>query len=186
MSADESVYGPVLAPLIDRAPPMSLGPGSPGGKLDTSALTVDKCFAHATVVDPRMARAAVAGVLLLHDELERSHTISQGIDTPTGSYWHGIMHRREPDYSNAKHWFGNVGEHPIYPALLEAAEEEAQRCGAQPHAAWSGRAWDPFAFIDLIEQAEAGGDEQRADLCRAIQMREWRLLFDYSYRHATA
>lgn len=43
----------------------------------------------------------------------RSHTVSQGIEGTTGSYWHGIMHRREGDFSNSHYWFNKVGGHPV-------------------------------------------------------------------------
>ena len=52
-----------------------------------------------------MAQACLAGLWLYHDFLDESHSISQEIATSTGSFWHGIMHRREPDPSNAKYWF---------------------------------------------------------------------------------
>ena len=58
--------------------------------------------------------------------LEPSHTISQGISSPSGSYWHGIMHRREPDYANAKYWFRRVGPAPDLSAMWETAAELAQ------------------------------------------------------------
>src|SRR5207245_11135 len=54
-----------------------------------------------------------SGLYLRFNFLDESHTISQGIHTVEGSYWHAIMHRREPDYSNAKHWFRKVGQHPV-------------------------------------------------------------------------
>ena len=50
-----------------------------------------------------------AGLLLWNDALDASHTLSQGIDNPTGAYWHGIMHRREGDLDNAGYWFRRVG-----------------------------------------------------------------------------
>ena len=56
-------------------------------------LTVDSAFFHAQVLDPEMARCCLAGVWLLHDFLDASHKLSQNIDTPSGSFWHGIMHR---------------------------------------------------------------------------------------------
>jgi hypothetical protein len=50
-----------------------------------------------------------AGIWLYVDDLERSHLISQNIHTSEGSYWHGVMHRREGDFSNAKYWFRQAG-----------------------------------------------------------------------------
>ena len=50
-----------------------------------------------------------AGIWLYVDDLERSHGISQNLHTAEGSYWHGIMHRREGDFSNAKYWFRQAG-----------------------------------------------------------------------------
>jgi hypothetical protein len=58
----------------------------------------------------------IAALWLYVDELDKSHVESQAIDTPTGSYWHGIMHRREGDFDNSHYWFDRVGKH--HPALL--------------------------------------------------------------------
>ena len=67
---------------------------------------------HVALVQTALASAAFAGkdslasaLWLYVDELDRSHTISQGIHTATGSYWHGIMHRREGDFGNSHYWF---------------------------------------------------------------------------------
>lgn len=55
----------------------------------------------------------IAALWLYVDELDKSHVVSQAIDTPTGSYWHGIMHRREGDFDNSHYWFDRVGkQHP--------------------------------------------------------------------------
>lgn len=182
-------YGPVLGPLVDTPREMPLGPGqadlSMRGKLED--LTVSSAFAHASVGEVDMAAGCVAGAWLLYDFLDDSHTVSQSIDTPTGSYWHGIMHRREPDYSNAKYWFRKVGDHPTFPALRSAAAEIAR--DAPSHATSdfleSQSTWDPFAFIDLAEQC-AKGQSPSAELCRAVQMAEWRILFDFCYKQAVA
>ena len=73
------------------------------------------------------ALAAVSGLLLWNGNLDRSHTISQGIENPTGSYWHGIMHRMEGDYWNAKYWFRRVGRHPAMSRLRDAARTSPVR-----------------------------------------------------------
>jgi hypothetical protein len=90
-----------------------------------------------------------AGLWLYVDELDRSHRIAQKIEDQTGSYWHGIMHRREGDYSNSHYWFNKVGKHPAM-ALIEG--------------------YDPHAFIDAVSK---GGGAELVEL----QRREWANLF---------
>ena len=163
-------YGPVFAKLIDRDRLRPLDGGAPVAS-DAEALEVaslEALFAHASVADEAMARCCLSGLWLLHDFLDESHTISQGISTPSGSFWHGIMHRREGDFSNAKYWFRKVGEHPVYELLAAATDEDF---------------WDPFDFVDACQQAiRSGGAE--ADEYRELQQLEWELLFDHCYAGA--
>src|SRR5437763_722978 len=54
------------------------------------------CAPHA-VDDRAMAAACHAALWLYFDFFEESHAISQDLHTVEGSYWHAILHRREPD-----------------------------------------------------------------------------------------
>lgn len=179
-------YGPVFASFLDNDRLPELGPGKPDHAVHSrlSSLTTPRAFEHARISDPVMAEACLAGLWLFHDFLDESHTISQSIDNSTGSYWHGLMHRREPDFGNSKYWFRSVGSHPIFSSLADSAREMslAEENGGPPFLSKNSR-WDPFAFIDLCEECVAGRSRYEM-LCRRIQRMEWNLLFDFTYRHA--
>lgn len=105
-----------------------------------------------------MAQCCCTGVWLRFDYLEQSHVISQGVETTEGSYWHAIVHRREPDFSNAKYWFRRVGQHAIFAPLRNAAERLAREHKTEPAADFLLRQseWDPYQFVDLCEVALDG------------------------------
>jgi hypothetical protein len=134
------------------------------------------------IADDDMARACLAGLWLYHDFLDKSHRISQEIETKTGSYWHGIMHRREGDFDNAKYWFRRVGRHEICESLTMAAREFAAASPAPIAQAFARGGWDAYRFVDQCQAVSAGSDEESL-LCQ-IAHREWQLLFDFCYRHA--
>jgi hypothetical protein len=175
-------YPPRVAELLAEERLNPLGPGTPNEKVRAAlkGLTVREAFAPQAVRDADMARACLAGLWLYHDFLDESHTISQEIETPTGSYWHGLMHRREGDFGNSKYWFRRVGRHPIFEPLRDDAERLATASAVGIRVPSS---WDPFWFIDLCEEHYEGQGEG-AMLARQIQKREWELLFGYCYRLA--
>lgn len=182
---NRSAYGPDVAVLLEESRLMPLGAGSPNTKLHTKLkdLTLERVFGDGKIRDQDMTKCCLAGLWLYHDFLDESHTLSQEIHSASGSYWHGIMHRREPDYANAKYWFQRVGNHPIFDSLAADAKEIAK--GDSGDAAKSlnrQNSWDAFAFVDLCERAAGSPSEM---LCRRIQQREWELLFDYCYGQAT-
>ena len=155
-------------------------------------LSVEKAFAHvqsefgpAQPVDADMGACCVAAVWLVHDFLDESHAVSQQVDTPSGSFWHGILHRREGDYSNAKYWFRHVGQHEVYELLGQRAGELSAIRGdvTAVEILTPEGVWDPFAFVDMVQTVVRDG-AKHADLCLDIQQVEWELLFDYCYRWA--
>jgi hypothetical protein len=184
---DPRKYGPAIADLLvgDRLP--ELGPGTPNKAAEPKlrAVATSRTLGSQKIVDRDAARCCLAALWLWHDFLDESHALSQDSGTIDGSYWHGIMHRREPDYGNAKYWFRRVPVHPIHEPLGQAAKP----LGLNP--------WDAFQFVDLCEQIARGPlapradirlaerDDHRAQLAHEVARTEWRLLFDYCFQKAT-
>lgn len=188
MSEQKSAaYGPVLTPLVacNNLPPLDQGETDSSVEILFNGLTEILAFEEFEIKDQAMAKSCVGGIHLLHNRLEASHKISQRIESPTGSYWHGLMHRREPDFSNSKYWFRKFKKHPVWIDLCPSAKELAKehRSNAATDFLQKQDVWNPFAFIDLCESALGSGSEKEK-LCREIQMSEWKLLFDYSFNHA--
>jgi hypothetical protein len=182
---DLTSFPPVVRDLLSAERLPSLGPGHPNEDVRDrlQSLTVETLCAPHPVRQRDFAAACLAGLWLYHDFLDESHRISQELHNSTGSYWHALMHRREPDFENAKYWFHRVGAHPVYEALHVAAAELA--ADAPPGAALlrTQAAWEPFAFVDLCA-ASLAGRLPCDELCRRIQQREWEQLFDWCYHQA--
>lgn len=134
--------------------------------------------------------AVISGLYLWNGNLDRSHTISQDIDNATGSYWHGIMHRMEGDYWNAKYWFRRVGLHPAMQRLQAEAgsvltgkrlDGLADTAAAMQLRAMSRAArWDAAAFVDAVEAQQTGrGCGQAEALLQELQHLELSVLAAY-------
>jgi hypothetical protein len=184
MPFDPQAYGPQVAELLEAAPCNALGPGVPDEpkRAALARLTPDRMAGPHAARDRTMAMACLSALWLRHDFLDESHQISQDIAGPTGSYWHGIMHRREGDFGNARYWFRRVGEHPIFAELAREAGRLAALAQAPAEAAYlvAGSTWDPLRFVDLCERA-IRTEAPLETLCMKIQQCEWELLFDYCW-----
>jgi hypothetical protein len=157
--------------LLQTAQPPELGPAKRPGTQSVAEL--DRALGASA---SPLARATV---LLWHDHLDEAHEIVQDLDNADGSYVHAIMHRREPDYGNAKYWFRRVGQHPCFKPLAEEAKKVLAEETALLGRLLPRGEWDSFAFVDACEQAAKAkltGDQ--AELLRQIQAAELRLLLD--------
>ena len=127
MQWNPQTYAPAIVELLQSEVSSDLGPGKSqaDARPALARLTPESVCAPHAIKDMDMARACLAALWLRHDFLDESHRISQDIENPTGSFWHGIMHRREGDFGNAKYWFRRVGKHPIFEPLALSARELA-------------------------------------------------------------
>ena len=171
-----------LSSLLDTPGPAELGPGPRKGVLQEPSLNreLDKIFGSANLPNERQ-QLIHALLLLWHDHFEPSHSISQSIENADGAFVHGILHRREPDYSNAAYWFRRVGKHAVFPKLADRSRVLVEKAGQSQivESLIRGGQWDPFGLIDACEQANRRGvPESETNLLRQIQQIETRLLLE--------
>lgn len=185
MEFNAQEYGPEVAGILALAGAghrlMPLAHGTCCSAEAREALSAAR--SEAVFPGARAPLAAMSGLWLYFSCLDESHRLSQDIGNTEGSFWHGIMHRQEPDAENSGYWFRRVGQHAVFPALKEAAAEITARhpkCGFLP-----GSRWDPFEFIEFVETAwrRPGSEAEQAAL--EIQRAEWQLLFDYCAKPRT-
>jgi hypothetical protein len=145
--------------------------------------------------NPVERQALLAGLLQIHGWLEDSHAAAQAIEhegrNRNGDYWHAIMHRREPDYGNAKYWFRQVGRHPVFEPLAREVTAMFAESSSTDVSAWlprlqdSGK-WNPFAFVDLCEACAGDEDSPLGGAAQRVQQFEMFLLLEQTWRDANS
>lgn len=168
--------------LLKTSEPAALGPDLRSGVSSIVVLNsaVDAALREANL-DQRKSDLIRALVLLWHDHLDASHSIAQRYeDDADGSYIHAIMHRREPDYSNAKYWFHRVRQHPAYASLAERAGELLNGDAGLRGALLPRGRWDALAFVDACEEAASlPAHDPRVRRLQALQQAEFENLLDH-------
>ncbi len=99
------------------------------------------------------------GLLYALDALETAHSIFQENPSHLGSYWHGMLHRREGDFDNARYWFRRAGTPPCF-------HEESPM----------GKRWDPSQLTHLFEERPTGKALEDA---RQLQRAEFEALLTH-------
>lgn len=148
----------------------SLGPERRSTALSRAEVE-QKCTAAASKagLSPSGLDLLRSAMLLWHDHLDASHSLSQEIHSTSGSLLHAIMHRREPDYGNSKYWWRRVGDHSSFAPLASKAGTILEGHKLHSRLLRHGK-WDPFAFVDAVEAAAAGKED--AKLLKRLQAAE--------------
>ncbi len=149
---------PVLKSLraTHRAPDEAL-------KCEVEALAHD-AFNPAKPAKDQSALALFRGGLWFAvDELDAAHSIFQDDHSPEGSYWHGMLHRREGDFPNAKYWLQRAGRIPALKAVPE---------------------FDPVRFVSLCEKASRLSPKEDSVELLEMQRMEWELLLAAAHARA--
>lgn len=177
---------PQIKPLLAEERLNELGPGTPNLPMKPLLQELERELPK-LAKHPAHAKACLAALWLYHDFLDEAHANAQALVDSDGSYLHAILHRREPDFANAKYWFRRVRGHAIFGELTKSAAALAKDAGMPAGSEFLTRqaAWSCERFVDLCESA-ARGPEALALLCRHIQKREWELLFAHCYQRAFA
>ena len=183
----------VLDPAkIERFPEAGPGRDLMGCGLTVAMLNaaIDVALAGCKVVSVER-KCISSGILLLWDFLHESHEISQTMegrgDPRTADFWHGIMHRREPDAGNAAYWFRRVGTHPAFASLASNLDHWLEETGAsreeREHASQKlirKGAIDPLALIELSTQAIRKPGQLEERTFRRVQYLEMLNLLSWS------
>lgn len=116
-----------------------------------------------------MVENARAGLLLLNDDLDAAHNIVQNIETPTGSFWHAIIHRREGDFSNARYWWHRTGPHPVFEEVFDLVLHKVADFSFLDDLR-NKQAWDPIAFTNRCQHPESEAEIVRLEEIQALEM----------------
>ena len=174
--------------IITAEYPPPLGPHRQIGSLEAQELMprLDGFFAREKI-SPAIQPLLRSAALFWHDHLDASHTLSEDISTREGSWLHGIMHRREHDYGNAKYWFHRVGQHPAFATLASRAQalvkDREFNTAALSPAHYDGP-WDADKFVDDCERCEQGQDLELDEVLSWVQAAEFDVLVQHILQNA--
>ncbi|HLU69578.1 MAG TPA: hypothetical protein VKZ88_02285 [Fibrobacteria bacterium] len=136
----------------------------------------------ATEIRRRFPQADVGvGLLYLwHDHWEEAHEIAQSREGERHhDMLHGILHRKEGDFSNALYWFRSAGRHPCFPQIAAGVAALSVRHGC-PVPSFAQKDWDPAGFVHAVKTPATTPGE---GFLRAVQAVEFMTFHAWLRQH---
>lgn len=125
--------------------------------------------------DRNLDPTLIALMWLRFGRFEPSHELVQNATRGLAAYTHGMLHRLEGDYWNAKYWFRQVRD----PSLMTAIQGFLERNRAPKP--WDR--FDPSAFVDAVEgwhqEARQAGRTVGAEIPQVARW-EWEAVWEYA------
>lgn len=159
-----TVVSPTLADAITAAPAMPLDAGH---RIDPVAEQIE-------ALSNKLTPPQLAVLWLIAGDIEASHRISQTMPDEVGSFLHGVMHRREGDFGNAKYWMAKL------PGRIGADLGQTDDDGSDGFESMIRRIvaaapvyGSPRQFVDTVAATLSGGGAHDAAAVVAAQHIEW-------------
>lgn len=148
-------------------------------------------FSPSTLKNESMAAAVRALLYLWNGWIDESTMYAQGARPKESIFILAISERHRGRADGAKGFFRQLDDHPIYPSLVQTAIE---LIGSSPDDALNrfreilklNGTWEPYAFIDIYEQARANETKITVgEFVRQMQRQEFTLLLGHCFQAAT-
>jgi hypothetical protein len=97
--------------------------------------------------------------------MTQAHRIVQEMSTTDAAYIHGVIHRVDDDFDNARYWFRGARLHP-------AAAEMYRRAAASSPTMARCPGWDPILVTDLLEKSRTSGVSEELRTLLTIEFEE--------------
>ena len=160
-------------------------------KKTLDAMDDAQLFAPTSLKNESMSAAVRALLYLWNGWIDESAMYAQGARPKESLFILALSERHRGRADEAKAFFRQLNDHSIYPRLAQAATE---LIGSSPDGALNrfreivnlNGAWEPYAFIDIYEQARV--DETKVtvgEFVREMQRQEFALLFGHCFQAAT-
>lgn len=130
---------------------------------------------------------AVALLWLRVGEIDVPHGMVQDSKTDVGSYLHGVVHRMEGDYWNAKYWFRQVRDKRWLDSLgklICSGIDDGLAASSDSLGLTSNGVFQPTVFVDACEEANskrAKAQPEVLDALGKIGLAEWLVLWEVCF-----